>query len=151
MRIALGADHGGVDLKAEIAAALREQGHAVEDLGAEGASSVDYPDFAHAVASRVASGEAERGILVCGTGQGMAMAANKHPGVRAGVVSDAFSARMIRAHNDAQILCLGARVVRPGLALTIVAAFLEQDFEGGRHERRVAKIEAGRHSDVVRG
>jgi ribose 5-phosphate isomerase B len=141
MRIVLAADHGGVELKAAIIEQLREQGHDVADLGTDGSSSVDYPDFAHAVAQQISDGAAERGVLVCGTGQGMAISANKHPGVRAGVVSDVFSARMIRAHNDAQILCLGARVVGAGLALTIVDAFLDQDFEGGRHERRVGKIE----------
>ena len=101
---------------------------------------MDYPDFGRAVAHEVAAERAERGILVCGTGQGMAMTANKVPGIRAGVVSDAFSARMIVEHNNAQILALGARVVGPSLAEVIVDAFLAAEFEGGRHERRVAKI-----------
>ena len=149
MRIALGADHGGVALKGAIHEVLLGLGHGVEDLGTDGDASVDYPDFAHAVAQRILDGHADRGILVCGTGQGMAMAANKNAGVRAGAVSDVFSARMIRAHNDAQILCLGARVVGPGLALSIVAAFLDQEFEGGRHERRVGKFEPGRQADDV--
>ena len=144
MRIAVAADHGGVQLKAEIVEALRAGGHDVVDLGTDGTASVDYPDFAHAVAWRILDGSADRGILVCGTGQGMAMAANKHAGVRAGVVSDVFSARMIRAHNDAQILCLGARVLGAGLAGAIVEAFLDQDFEGGRHQRRVDRIEPKR-------
>jgi ribose 5-phosphate isomerase B len=144
MRIAIGADHGGVSLKGEIIDALREQGHELEDLGTDGPASVDYPRFAQAVAQRVLDGHADRGILICGTGQGMAMAANKVPGIRAGVVSDVFSARMIRAHNDAQILCLGARVVGAGLAGVLVDAFLDQEFEGGRHSRRVALIEPPR-------
>lgn len=141
MRISIASDHGGVGLKEELVSSLAEQGHDVSDLGTDGYDSVDYPDFAHAVADRILQGEADRGILICGTGQGMAIAANKHPGVRAGVVADMFSARMIRAHNDAQILCLGARVLGPGLAGAIVDAFLDTEFEGGRHERRVGKIE----------
>ena len=140
MRIAMGADHGGVTLKDELARRLRSAGHDVIDLGTNNTDSVDYPDFGRAVAHEVAAERAERGILVCGTGQGMAMTANKVPGIRAGVVSDAFSARMIVEHNNAQILALGARVVGPSLAEVIVDAFLAAEFEGGRHERRVAKI-----------
>jgi ribose 5-phosphate isomerase B len=141
MRIALGADHGGVELKDILAERLRHAGHSVSDLGTKGDASVDYPDFGRAVAEAVASGAAERGILVCGTGQGMAMTANKVPGVRAGVVSDSFSARMIVEHNNAQIMSLGARVVGQSLAETLVDAFLAASFEGGRHARRVGKIE----------
>ena len=141
MKIAIGADHGGVDLKADLTHHLRERGHEVEDLGTHTRDSVDYPDFGRAVAQAVASGSADRGILVCGTGQGMAMTANKVPGVRAGAVGDVFSARMIRAHNDAKVLCLGARVTGPSLAVEIVDAFMTADFEGGRHDCRVAKIE----------
>jgi len=140
MRIAIGADHGGVDLKREIGEHLRGAGHEVLDLGTDGSTSVDYPDFARAVAEAVLGG-ADRGILVCGTGQGMAMTANKVPGIRAGAVWDVFSARMIRQHNDAQVLCLGARVTGPALALEIVDAFCASDFEGGRHTRRVDQIE----------
>ncbi|MEE2830086.1 MAG: ribose 5-phosphate isomerase B [Myxococcota bacterium] len=141
MRIAVACDHGGVELKAEIAEGLLAAGHQVEDFGTDSSESVDYPDFGRAVAEQVAKGSAERGILVCGTGQGMAMTANKVPGVRAGVVSDVFSARMIVEHNNAQVLCLGARVVGPGLANSIVDAFLTAEFAGGRHARRVNKIE----------
>lgn len=141
MRIALGNDHGGTELKAAIAAHLRELGHEVDDLGTNGSESVDYPDYAKLVAGRVVEGQADRGILVCGTGQGMAMAANKVAGVRAAVVSDVFSSRMASAHNDAKVLCLGQRVVGPGLALACVDAWLETAFEGGRHARRVGKIE----------
>ncbi len=142
MKLVIGADHGGVDLKGEIAGWLREAGHSVVDVGTEGHASCDYPDFAAAAAGKVASGEAEGGILVCGTGQGMAMTANRFSGVRAAVVSDTFSARMAREHNDANILCLGARVVGGGLARDIVFAWLGARFEGGRHARRVQKIES---------
>jgi len=142
MRIALGADHGGVDLKDHLAKRLSELGHQVSDLGTQGGDSVDYPDYARQVAESVSAGTADRGILVCGTGQGMAITANKVKQVRAGVVSDPFSARMIVEHNNAQVLCLGARVIGQGLADTIVDAFLGAEFEGGRHARRVAKIES---------
>ena len=142
MRIAMGADHGGVALKDSLAERLRAAGHEVTDLGTRGLDSVDYPDFGRAVAEAIAEGSADRGILVCGTGQGMAMTANKVPGIRAGVVSDAFSARMIVEHNNAQIVSLGARVVGPSLAEVIVDSFLSAQFEGGRHERRVNKIES---------
>jgi len=141
MRIAFGADHGGVALKDSLADRLRDAGHTVSDLGTHGGDSVDYPDFGRAVAEAVASGAADRGILVCGTGQGMAMTANKVPGVRAGVVSDTFSARMIVEHNNAQILSLGARVIGQSLAEALVDAFMAASFEGGRHARRVSKIE----------
>ncbi|HCP46575.1 MAG TPA: ribose 5-phosphate isomerase B [Deltaproteobacteria bacterium] len=142
MRIALGADHGGVALKDHLARRLSEQGHQVNDLGTHGDESVDYPDYAKQVAESVSGGGADRGILVCGTGQGMAITANKVHQVRAGVVSDPFSARMIVEHNNAQVLCLGARVIGQGLADTIVDAFLGAEFEGGRHARRVSKIES---------
>lgn len=141
MKIAMGADHGGVALKADLADRLRGQGHEVIDLGPVDTTSVDYPDYAHEVARLVAAGGADRGILVCGTGQGMAMAANKVPGIRAGAVSDTFSARMIAEHNDAQIICLGARVLGPSLAAEVVDSYLGASFAGGRHTRRVAKID----------
>ncbi len=140
MKIALGADHGGVHLKDQIAKWLRELGHEALDLGTQGEASVDYPDYARKVAEAVAARKADCGVLVCGTGQGMCMTANRVPGVRAGVVSDEFSARMIRAHNDANVLCLGERVVGPGLARSLLEAFLNTPFEGGRHEKRVQKI-----------
>lgn len=142
MRIALGSDHAGLELKAALIEHLRAAGHELVDHGAYEDRSVDYPDFAQVVGRAVATGEADRGLLVCGTGQGMAIAANKIPGVRAAVVSDTFSARMAMAHNDARVLCLGQRVVGPGLALDIVDAWLATEFEGGRHARRVGKIEA---------
>lgn len=141
MRISLGSDHGGIHLKSTLAAHLVAQGHDVLDVGTHDEASCDYPDFATAVVRHVLEGEAERGILVCGTGQGMAMTANKFSGVRAAVVADTFSARMAAAHNDARILCLGERVVGPGLAIDCVEAWLATGFEGGRHARRVGKLE----------
>ena len=140
MKIALGADHGGVHLKDQIAKWLAELGHEALDLGTQGEASVDYSDYARKVAEAVAAKKADRGVLVCGTGQGMCMTANRVAGIRAGVVSDEFSARMIRAHNDANVLCLGERVVGPGLARALLEAFLNTPFEGGRHEKRVGKM-----------
>lgn len=129
-------------MKAEVLDALRSLGHDVEDLGATDATtSVDYPDFAHVVATRIASGVADVGVLVCGSGVGMSIAANRHAGVRAVVCSEAYSAKMSRLHNDANVLCFGARVVGPGVARALLEAFCGTSFEGGRHARRVAKIE----------
>jgi ribose 5-phosphate isomerase B len=141
MRIAVGSDHAGIDLKRTIAEHLRTLGHDVVDLGTHGRESTDYPDYAHKVAEAVVHGDAERGVLVCGTGQGMAIAANKVPGCRAAVVCEPFSARMAAAHNDAQVLCVGQRVIGEGVALACVDAWLGTPFEGGRHERRVQKME----------
>jgi ribose 5-phosphate isomerase B len=140
MRIAVGSDHAGLDLKNVVAQHLRSKGHEVADLGTHDAASTDYPDWAKKVATAVVGGEAERGVLVCGTGQGMAIAANKVAGCRAACVGDTFSARAVMAHNDAHVLCLGQRVVGPGLALELVDAWLATAFEGGRHTARVAKI-----------
>jgi ribose 5-phosphate isomerase B len=139
--VAVAADHAGVDLKRRIVEHLRGRGDVeVRDLGPETGERVDYPDFAGKVARSIGAGDATLGVLVCGTGVGMAIAANKYPGIRAAVVSDHFSAGMARAHNDAQILCLGARVVGEGAAFDLVDAFLDTPFEGGRHAGRVAKI-----------
>lgn len=143
MRIAVGSDHAGLTLKRLVAAHLMSHGHDVVDVGTHDGASCDYPDFAIDVARRVADAEVERGVLVCGTGQGMAMTANKVPGVRAAVVADPFSARMAIAHNDARVLCLGERVVGVGLALACVEAWLSGAFEGGRHQRRLDKMEVG--------
>jgi ribose 5-phosphate isomerase B len=142
MRIALGADHAGVALKRDIARLLADLEHTVDDEGTDSDSPVDYPDFAARVGHRVASGAAERGILICGTGLGMAMAANKVRGVRAAPVHDLESARLARAHNDANVLTLGARLLDRARALDIVRVFLETPFQGGRHERRLDKIAA---------
>ncbi len=143
MRITVGSDHAGLELKAAVIAHLQSKGHDVTDVGTHTAASCDYPVFAQAVAKSVVSGEAERGILVCGTGQGMAMAANKIPGVRAAVVNEPFSARAATEHNDAKILCLGARVVGVGVALMCVDAWLGVEFARGRHANRVALLEGG--------
>lgn len=142
MRIVTGSDHAGIELRTAIVAHLRRLGHEVDDLGTHERTSTDYPDWARAVAGRVVEGAAERGILICGTGQGMAMAANKVPGVRAAVVADTFSAKMAIAHNDARVLCIGQRVVGAGLALEIVEAWLGARFEAGRHQTRLDKLEA---------
>jgi ribose 5-phosphate isomerase B len=140
MRVVLGCDHGGLTLKGVLHSELSERGYTVEDCGTYGHDSVDYPDYAKVVVEKVVSGAADRGILICGTGQGMAMTANKMPGVRAAVVSDVFSAKMAMQHNDARVLCLGERIIGPSLALEITSAWLEANFEGGRHQRRVDKI-----------
>lgn len=140
--IAIGSDHGGYELKQEVMKHLEEKGLAFKDYGCYGKASCDYPEIAHAVAHAVADGESEKGILICGTGIGMSMAANKVPGVRAALCGDCFSARMTREHNDANILCMGERVTGVGLALMIVDTFLSSEHsEDERHHRRVAKIE----------
>jgi ribose 5-phosphate isomerase B len=135
-----GSDHAGLELKRELSGVAAELDYEVVDIGTHNSESTDYPDYAHQVASAVGRGEG-LGLLVCGTGIGMSMAANRHPGVRAAVCSDVFSASMTRQHNDANVLCIGARVVGTGLAAEILKAFLSATFEGGRHERRVKKIE----------
>lgn len=142
MKIALGADHAGYELKNRLAEVLRAEGHEVTDLGTQGPPSVDYPDFAHAGATLVEQGIVERLVLVCGTGVGMAMTANRHPGVRAVNCSDILTARLSRAHNNANVLALGARIVGVGLAEAIVREWLATPFDGGRHTGRVTKIEA---------
>ncbi len=136
----VGSDHAGLELKRELVGIAAELGYEVRDVGTHTSDSTDYPDYAHQVSSAVASGEG-LGLLVCGTGLGMSMAANRHPGVRAAVCGDVFSASMTRQHNDANVLCIGSRVVGAGLASEILKAFLNASFEGGRHERRVNKIE----------
>jgi len=152
VRIAIGADHAGYRLKETIKSHLIDSGFAVEDVGTDQDASVDYPDFAAAVGGRVVPGACDRGILVCGTGIGMAMAANKVDGVRAAAAGDLESARLSREHNDANVLALGARITPPDLALAIVRLFLETPFAGGRHQRRVDKVMAleGSHADVPR-
>ena len=142
MKVVIASDHGGLTLRATLAEYLSSEGHEVHDLGPSDATSVDYPDYASKVTEAVLNGTAERGILVCGTGQGMAMSANKVKGIRAAVVSDSFSAQMAMEHNEAKILCLGERVLGPSLAKACVDVWLRAKFEGGRHERRVKKIEA---------
>jgi ribose-5-phosphate isomerase B len=141
IKIAIGSDHGGFEYKASIIKALQVKGYDVVDMGTYSPESCDYPIIAKKVARAVAKGDFEKGILVCGTGIGMSMAANKVKGIRAAVCGDTFSARATRAHNNANILCLGQRVVGEGLALDIVDIWLTTKFEGGRHERRVNMIE----------
>ncbi len=136
----VGSDHAGLDLKRELAVVAAELGYEVVDLGTQSSDSTDYPDYAHQVANAVARGEG-LGLLVCGTGIGMSMAANRHPGVRAALCGDMYSASMARQHNDANVLCVGARVIGPGLAAKVLETFLEASFEGGRHECRVHKID----------
>ena len=145
MKIALGSDHGGFELKETIKAWLQEVGYETEDMGTFNEMSCDYPDYGVAVANEVARGKADKGILVCGTGVGISIAANKVKGIRAAVCGDTFTARMTRLHNDANVLAIGQRVTGPGLALDIVEVWLGTEFEGGRHVARlekIAKIEA---------
>ncbi|MBR2521362.1 MAG: ribose 5-phosphate isomerase B [Oscillospiraceae bacterium] len=140
--IALGSDHAGYPLKLEIIKYLDAHGYEWKDFGTFSTESCDYPVYGEAVARAVASGACDRGLLFCGTGIGISLAANKVPGIRAAACSDVFSAEMCRRHNNAQILALGARVVGAGLAEKIVEVFLNTEFEGGRHARRVALIDA---------
>jgi ribose 5-phosphate isomerase B len=141
-RIVLSSDHADIELRKTIAAHVAAQGWDVVDIGPMTSESTHYPIHGEAAAQKVASGECQLGIIVCGTGQGIMMAANKVKGIRCGVCNDTFSARMIRQHNDANMLSLGARVVGEGLALDIVDAFLNAEFEGGRHGTRVDMIKA---------
>lgn len=140
--IAIGCDHGGYELKNELIAHLEKRGFEIKDYGTYSEASCDYPEYAKQVAKAVASGEADKGILICGTGIGMSITANKVPGVRAALCGDCFSAEATRSHNDANVLCMGARVTGPGLALKIADIFLDTPFsEDERHIRRISKIE----------
>jgi ribose 5-phosphate isomerase B len=138
--VVIGSDHGGLELKAAVSEALRQRGLEVVDLGTDNGDSVDYPDFAEKVAAAVSRGEAACGILVCGTGIGMSIVANKFPGVRAALVTDEFMARMAKEHNNANILVLGGRVLEGMTAARLVSVWLDATFEGGRHQRRLDKI-----------
>lgn len=140
MRIAIGADHAGYDLKAHLVTVLRNLDHTVLDLGTDGTESVDYPAFCAAVGRAVARGDAERGIVLGGSGQGEQIAANKVAGVRAALCNDLYTARMAREHNDANVLSLGGRIVAPALADEIVIYFLQTPYQGGRHQRRVDEL-----------
>ena len=142
MKIALACDHGGLNLKAAIKKHLEKSGHEVVDFGTNSSDSVDYPDYSEKAAMSVASGETECGILVCGTGIGIGIAANKVKGIRCATLGDTFSARMTKAHNDANMIALGERVTGIGLGIDIVDAYLNSSFEGGRHQNRVDKIRA---------
>lgn len=142
MKIAFGNDHAGLDQRDGLLGEIRRLGHEIVDFGTASADSVDYPDYAAAVAKAIQRGEAERGVLVCGTGVGMAIAANRFAGVRCANVTDAFAARMSRLHNDANCIALRAREQDLATNLNILAAWLETPFEGGRHQRRVDKIDS---------
>jgi ribose 5-phosphate isomerase B len=139
-RIAIAADHAGVDLKAALGDVLRERGYDVLDLGTNGPEAVDYPDFAGKLAAALADGQASRGVLVCGTGIGISIAANRHPHIRAALCHNATDARLARQHNDANVLALGARTTGPEVARDCLETFLDTAFEGGRHQRRVDKM-----------
>ena len=145
MKIALGSDHAGYSLKVEVAKHLADLGHEVIDFGTDSEASVDYPPICAGVGRSVASGDADFGIVMGGSGQGEQIAANKVHGVRAALCLDEFTARLAREHNDANVLSLGGRILAPTFALSIVDAFLNTDFEGGRHERRLSQI-----SDIER-
>ena len=140
LKVAVGSDHAGFRLKTAIVNYLNQQGYAVLDVGTDSDERVDYPHFGAAVAHKVVDGEADRGVLVCGSGQGVCMAANKVAGARAGVVRDVYDAEMIRMHNDANIACFGERVTQEPQAVQALAAFLDTEFEGGRHQARVDQL-----------
>lgn len=140
MKIAIGCDHGGYEMKHEIIKSLEQNGHTVSSFGTDDNTAVDYPDVALEVAREVLSGNAQKGILICGTGIGISIAANKVKGIRAALCTDEFMTRYTVMHNDSNVLCLGARVIGTGKAIEMVETFLNTEFEGGRHATRVAKI-----------
>ncbi len=145
MKLSMGCDHGGYPLKEQLKAYLEQQGYEILDCGTHSTDSCDYPDFGQAAAQAVASGECGRGIVICTTGIGISIAANKVPGIRCALCGDPFAAEMTRRHNDANVLALGAGMVGPSLARRIVDVFLSTGFEGGRHQRRVDKLTALEH------
>jgi ribose 5-phosphate isomerase B len=140
MNVVIGADHGGFDLKEQLIVLLRELGHEIIDVGCYSLDSVDYPDIAGKVREKLLAGNGDRGILICGTGIGMSIAVNRSMEIRAALCHDEYTARMSREHNDANVLCLGARVTGQGVAEEIVKVWMETDFGGGRHQRRIAKF-----------
>lgn len=142
MQIVIGSDHAGFNLKQIVKSVLVEMGHSYEDFGCYDSGPVDYPDIAFAVADAVAQGRFELGILICGTGIGMSMVANRVPGIRAAICHDTFSARRAREHNDANVLCMGGWVVGEGIAREVITAYLTSEFVGGRHARRLEKLHA---------
>lgn len=141
LRIAIGSDHGGYEYKEQIVSHLKEKGYECDDVGTYSTDSCDYPVIARTVTTKITTGEADRGILICGTGIGMSIVANKVKGIRAALCGDTFSARASRAHNNSNVLCLGERVIGINLAMDIVDIWLESKFEGGRHQRRVDMME----------
>lgn len=142
LTVAIGSDHAGTALKGLLTADLKAMGHAVIDVGTHGGESVDYPDFGYAVAQAVAGGEAARGVVICGSGIGISIAANRHPAVRAALCTSGLMARLARQHNDANVLALGERLIGIEVARDCLKEFLTTPFEGGRHQRRVAKLAA---------
>lgn len=142
MKVAIAADHGGFELKDSMVEYIKSLGNEVVDLGTNSADSVDYPDYAKKVCEEIQQGNSDLGILICGTGIGMSLAANRFEGIRAACVSDVYSAKMSRNHNNANVLCIGARVIGDEVAKLIIKTFLENEFEAGRHQRRVDKIMA---------
>jgi len=141
MKYFIGTDHAGYEIKPFVIEYLKQKGIEVEDLGTYSSQSVDYPDYAHKVARAVLENEGTKGILICGSGIGMSLAANKHKGIRAALCHDYYTAKMARLHNDANILCFGARIVGLGVVESMLDAWTETGFEGGRHQRRVEKID----------
>lgn len=141
MKIVAAADHGGFEMKNQIVEDLRKQGFAVEDLGTNSADSVDYPDFAEKVTAKVLSGQADLGILVCGTGIGISIAANRHKGIRAAILYDDYVAKVAREHNNANVLCFGGRTMTTEDVLRRIGIFLKAAYEGGRHDRRLCKLD----------
>ena len=148
-KITIGCDHAACDLKLQVIEHLKERGIECIDVGTYTSDSCNYPDYAHALCKNIQDGVTELGILICGTGIGMSMAANKHRGIRAAVCSDTFSARLTREHNDANVLCFGARVVGMGLAFDLVDNFIDANFEGGKHQTRVDMINAIENGETL--
>ncbi|MGO9016645.1 MAG: ribose 5-phosphate isomerase B [Dissulfurispiraceae bacterium] len=151
MLIAIGSDHAGLEMKNEVIAVLKEMRHEYKDFGTDTAQSVDYPDFGEMVSHEVSQGKADRGILICGTGIGMSIVANKFPYIRAALCNELFSARMSRLHNDANILVLGGRIIGKDLAKEIVKTWMVTPFEGGRHENRLKKIQLIEKKTIMKG
>lgn len=147
-KLVIGCDHAAPELKAIVRDHLIERGFDVVDVGTHTTDSCNYPDYAHALCEKIRSGECELGILICGTGIGMSMAANKHKGIRAACCSDTFSARLTRLHNDANVLCFGARVVGQGLALDLADIFVDTEFEGGKHKTRIDMFAAFENGEL---
>ena len=141
MKFYIGTDHAGIELKDYIVKLLKEKGHEVEDLGPFSKDRVDYPDYAHQVSLNVLENKGTQGILICGSGIGMSMAANRHNGIRAALCHDAYTASVARGHNDANVLCFGERIVGKGVAESIIDSWIDSDFDGGRHCNRIEKIE----------
>ena len=140
-RVAVASDHAGFHLKSSCVTWLKESGYSVNDLGPSQPERCDYPDFAHSLCQKITNGEVDWGVLICGTGIGMSMAANKHPGIRAALITDPFCAAATREHNDANVLCMGERVVGSALAKSILDTFSQSRFEGGRHQTRINKMD----------